>query len=146
MNQNVSCVVRTYNEAKRIGELISALRSQKSGLAELEIFVVDSGSTDGTVDIVKNLNVKLIEIPKEQFNYSYSLNLGIKESKSDLIVILSAHAIPSQDNLLQKMVSHFEDSKVAGVYCRQIPWPDADLHETLRIESMFGGNPRSFSK
>lgn len=146
MTKNISCIIRTYNEAKRIGELIGALRSQKSGLAELEIFVVDSGSTDSTVEIVKKYGTKLIEISKEQFNYSYSLNLGIKQTKSDLIVILSAHAIPCQNNWLQEMVSHFENSKVAGVYSRQIPWPDADPHETLRIERMFGGNPRSFSK
>jgi len=146
MSKRISVVIRTFNEAKFIGRLIENFRAQKNASTSTEIIVVDSGSTDGTVDIVKNLNVKLIEIAKSEFNYSYSLNLGIKRTKSDLIVILSAHAIPSQNNWLQKMSSHFENSKVAGVYSRQIPWPDADLHETLRIERMFGENPRSFSK
>lgn len=145
-NKKISCVIRTLNEAKFIGRLIENFRAQQNAGAGMEIIVVDSGSTDGTVEIVKNLNVKLIEIAKSEFNYSYSLNLGIKRTKSDLIVILSAHAIPSQNDWLQKMISHFENSKVAGVYSRQVPWPDADLHETLRIERMFGENPRSFSK
>lgn len=146
MSKRISVVIRTFNEAKFIGRLIENFRAQKDTGTITEIIVVDSGSTDGTVDIVKNLNVKLIEIAKSEFNYSYSLNLGIKRTKSDLIVILSAHAIPSQNDWLQKMISHFENSKVAGVYSRQIPWPDADLHETLRIERMFGEIPRSFSK
>lgn len=145
-NKKISCVIRTLNEANFIGRLIQSLRAQKNIDADLEIIVVDSGSTDSTVEIVKKCGVKLIEIPKEQFNYSYSLNLGIKQTKSDLIVILSAHAIPCQNNWLQKIVSHFENSKVAGVYSRQIPWTDAGPHETLRIKRMFGENQKSFSK
>lgn len=145
-NKKISCVIRTLNEANFIGRLIESLRTQKNIDADLEIIVVDSGSTDSTVEIVKKYGIKLIEISKEQFNYSYSLNLGIKQTKSDLIVILSAHAIPCQNNWLQKMVSRFENSKVAGVYSRQIPWTDADLGETLRIKRMFGENQKSFSK
>lgn len=145
-NKKISCIIRTLNEAEFIGRLIESLRSQRHSGADIEIIIVDSGSTDSTVEIIKKHGVKLIEMSKEQFDYSYSLNLGIKRTKSDLIVILSAHAIPSQNDWLEKMISHFENSKVAGVYSRQIPWPDADLHETLRIERMFGENPRSFSK
>lgn len=146
MQDTVSCIIRTYNEADYIVKLIQALRSQKNVCKRLEIIVVDSGSTDRTANIVKNLDVKLINIAKSEFNYSKSLNLGIENSAGDLIVILSAHSIPSQNTCLQKMIAHFEDKNVAGVYCRQIPWPDADLFEVLRIEKYFGEKSRNFSR
>lgn len=112
--------------------------AQKNIGDDLEIIIVDSGSTDATVNIVKAHNVKLISIKKEEFSYSYSLNLGIERSRGDIIVILSGHAIPCDDTWLEKMLSHFEDNKVAGVYCRQIPWPHADLHEVVRLKKTFG--------
>ena len=146
MNSSVSCIIRTYNEAKYIGQVIETIRSQKTIGDAVEIIVVDSGSTDDTVDIAKNHGVKLIEIPKEEFNYSRSLNLGIKNSTGDLIAVLSAHSVPCTNDWLQKMVANFKDANVAGLYCRQTPWPDADLHEIMRIERMFGKSPRSFSK
>jgi len=146
MTKTISCVIRTYNEAKWIGKLIDTLRSQSNVSFDREIVVVDSGSTDASVDIVKNLDVKLIEIQKAEFNYSKALNLGIENSTGDLIVILSAHSIPREDGWLQRIIGHFKDEKVAGVYCRQIPWPDADPFEVLRIEKTFGETSRNFSK
>jgi rhamnosyltransferase len=145
MNNTISCVIRTFNEAASIKDLILSIRSQKNLLAEPEIIVVDSGSTDSTTKILKTLEVTLIEIEKREFNYSTALNLVIKRSSGNLIVILSAHAILCQDTWLRKMVSHFEDEKVAGVYCRQIPWPNAGWWETLRIENTFGSNSVRFS-
>jgi len=146
MTKTISCVIRTYNEAKWIGRLIDTLRSQSNVSFDIEIVVVDSGSTDGTVDIVKNLDVKLMEIQKAEFNYSRALNLGIEKSTGDLIVILSAHSIPRENSWLQRIIAHFEDEMVAGVYCRQFPWPDADPYEVLRIENAFRETSRIFSK
>lgn len=146
MPDTINCIIRTYNEANWIERLIAALYAQQNVLAPLEIIVIDSGSTDATVEIARNEGVNLIEIPKAEFNYSKALNLGIEKSTGDLIVILSAHSIPCETDWLYKMTKHFEDEKVAGVYCRQIAWPDADPYEVLRIENTFGETSRSFSK
>jgi rhamnosyltransferase len=145
MNNTISCVIRTFNEAAFIRDLILNIRSQKNLSAKPDIIVVDSGSTDSTVKILKELKVALIEIEKKEFNYARALNLGIKHTSGNLIVILSAHAIPCEDTWLQKIVSHFKDEKVAGVYCKQIPWPNADWREIVRIEKTFGNSPVCFS-
>lgn len=146
MNNTISCVIRTFNEAASIRNLILSIRSQKNISTEPEIIVVDSGSTDSTTEILKTLGVTLIEIEKGEFNYSTALNLGIKRSSGNLIVILSAHTKLCQDTWLQKMFSHFKDEKVAGVYCKQIPWPNASWWEILRIENTFGKNSVRFSR
>ncbi len=146
MRKTVSVVVRTYNEDKYIGRLIECLRSQSAGSGkELEIIAVDSGSTDSTLDILKAHQIKTIRITQEEFNYSKSLNLGINHSKGELIVILSAHSIPCENDWLERMVKHFKDEKVAGVYCRQVPWPDASPIEVLRIARTFGKYSRVFT-
>lgn len=144
MNRSISTVIRTYNEAEFIGRLIQSLRNQQGCGLDLEIVVVDSGSVDTTLDILKNLNVKVIKIAKSEFNYSKALNLGIDQINGELIVILSAHSIPFTSHWLEKMVRHFEDENTAGVYCRQIPRPDTNLLESMRIEKTFGEDSKVF--
>jgi len=145
MKKSISAVIRTYNEAEYIGRLIQTLRAQSQYGQKLEIIVVDSGSTDSTIEILKKHNIKIISITREEFNYSKALNLGIEHSNGELIIILSAHAVPCENNWIEKMVKDFEDENVAGVYCRQVPWPQADPIEALRIEGTFGENSKIFS-
>ena len=137
MRKTVSCIIRTYNEAEYIGKLVETLHAQEVVCEQLEIIVIDSQSTDATAEIARCCGASVIEIPKTEFNYSKSLNLGIENSKGELIVILSAHSIPCENDWLRKMTFHFEDNRVAGVYCKQIPWSDAAWHEVLRIRDTF---------
>jgi glycosyltransferase involved in cell wall biosynthesis len=135
---SVCFVIRTYNEEAYIGRVLSVLQEQEDVTAVREVIIVDSGSNDRTVAIAQQWPVKLLRIPKEEFDYSEALNLGIGHSQSEIIINLSAHAIPSGTTWLARMVSHFSDSSVAGVYCRQLPWPDAPSREVRRIKTEFG--------
>ncbi len=144
----VSCVIRTFNEARFVDRCIDELHSQERDF-ELEIVVVDSGSTDNTLSILQNYDVKLVRTERQKlknFDYSHSLNLGIEASEGWLIVVLSAHSILVQKNWLQKMVSHFDDDNVSGVYCRQIPWPDTDWAEKIRIGKSFQEHSQEFNQ
>lgn len=134
--ETVSFIVRTYNEADFIGKLIDKLNLQINVRHRFEIIVVDS-STDDTAIIARNKNAIVIDLPKSKFNYASALNLGIEKSTGKLIVIMSAHAIPVNNDWLYRMISHFKNKNIAGVYCRQIPWPDADWRERHRIEETF---------
>ncbi|HUV41740.1 MAG TPA: glycosyltransferase [Sedimentisphaerales bacterium] len=145
MNRPISAVIRTYNEAEYIGRLIQTLRAQTDYGKHLEIITVDSGSTDDTVDILKNNDIDVLTISRAEFNYSKALNLGIEHSKGYLIVILSAHAIPCEEKWLAGMAETFEDQTTAGAYCRQIPWPQADPIEVKRITKMFPEDSMTFS-
>ncbi|OHB60641.1 MAG: hypothetical protein A2Y12_02880 [Planctomycetes bacterium GWF2_42_9] len=137
----ISCVIRTYNEQALLNQVLSALSVQSIGMPE--IVIVDSGSTDGTVEMAKQYKTKLIQIKKEEFNYSYALNLGIENTSYELVAILSGHSIPYDESWLEKISSHFRDEKVAGVYCRQIPMPDANPYEVLRIRKMFSDSEKT---
>ena len=52
-------------------------------------------------------------------------NTGVRASSGDVIVALSAHAFPCGEHWLERLVSHFDNTKVAGVYGRQLPHDDA---------------------
>jgi GT2 family glycosyltransferase len=87
---------------------------------------VDSGSTDKTLDIVKNYDVKLIEIKPEEFTYGYALNIGAEVANGEYLLNLSAHAIPIGADFLNRFLENFNEPKLAGVYARQIPLPEAN--------------------
>jgi len=144
MNVNISVVIRTKNEAKYIAEALELITNQS--VKSLEIIVVDSGSTDGTVEIVKQWrDVKLIEMSAAEFTFGRSLNIGFEAAKGEVVASISAHAFPCNCYWLENLVKHFDSPDIAGVYGKQLPQPDAwppvqrdyleCYHEQLLIQS-----------
>jgi len=124
MSITTSILIRTKNEAQDISKTLRLVTSQS--LKPNDIVVVDSGSTDETVNIVKQWSdVKLIQIQPEEFSFGRSLNIGFKATEADIVIALSAHAFPCNQYWLQNLVKHFDDPEVAGVYGKQVPQPDA---------------------
>jgi rhamnosyltransferase len=137
-----SVVIRSKNEAAFIGETLSAIYGQV-GVAAFEVIVVDSGSSDGTVEIVRRFPTRLIEIPPETFTYGRALNLGIKEASGDYLISLSAHSLPAHDGWLAGMLAPFQNPRVAGVVGRQIPRANATPLELLgmRLSGVMSDRP-----
>jgi rhamnosyltransferase len=102
-------LIRAKNEADGIGRTLELLKSQT--LADsTEIVVVDSGSTDGTVDIVRDAGgVKLIEIPAEEFTYGRALNIGTEAARAPIVIPLSAHAFPRHQRFVERTLELFEE-------------------------------------
>jgi rhamnosyltransferase len=124
---NVAIVIRAKNEARDIGETLAAVYAQE--LRPAEVIVVDSGSADGTPDIVRQYPARLIEIPPGSFTYGRALNIGIAAATSDVVVSLSAHSLPATERWLGNLVRNFADPHVAGVYGRQMPRSNASVFD-----------------
>ncbi len=92
----IGIVIRTLNESELIARCLDALRGQ-DGAFDLDILVVDSGSTDETLEIAK-LTVRGTSSSSLEFDYSTALNTGIEDVRGDVIVSLSAHAIPLDEH------------------------------------------------
>ena len=114
----VSIIIRALNEEKHLGKLFRGLAAQT--YRNFEVIFVDSGSNDNSVAIAQENNAKIINIPKEQFSFGRSLNLGCKAASGEILVFISAHVYPVSRKWLSNMVTPFDDKDVSIVYGRQI--------------------------
>jgi glycosyltransferase involved in cell wall biosynthesis len=115
----ISVVIRSKNERQYLGEVLRAVLAQDDP-EEFEVVVIDSGSTDGTTELVRTLPVRLHEILPENFTFGYALNLGRKLAKGRIIVYLSAHSTPTTHYWLRELVEPLRcNPHLAATYGRQ---------------------------
>ena len=114
---SVSIVIRCLNEEKYIGRLLDGIAKQS--FSDVELIIVDSGSTDRTLSIVSEYPVKLLTISPEEFSFGRSLNIGCDAATNDIIVIASAHVYPTYSDWIESMLEPFSDPDIALVYGKQ---------------------------
>jgi len=125
--EQLSCSIGVFahNEAGNIADLLKAILSQKTAVANIaEIIVVSSASTDGTDDIVRDIaatnpQVRLITQAKRE-GKSAAINLFLSQAKEAIAVIISGDVIPAESTI-EKLVSAFLDSKVGACGGRPMP-------------------------
>jgi rhamnosyltransferase len=114
----VSAVIRAYNEGEHLGRLLQGLERQTVQVDE--IVVVDSGSSDDTVEIALEAGCRVVNIAKEEFTFGRSLNFGCEAAKGDLLLIVSAHVYPVYDTYVQHLVEPLVNGATSIAYGRQI--------------------------
>jgi len=137
----ISIIIRTKNEEKWIGPCLDAIYNQKVD-ADIEVILVDNNSTDYTVQIAERLGIKkLIRITN--FIPGKALNDGIKVSKGDYIVCISAHCVPKNRKWLASLLDNFSnDENIGGVYGRQLPLSYTDPIDKRDLLIVFGQDKR----
>jgi rhamnosyltransferase len=113
-----SIIIRTKNEEALVGEVLTAVYEQT--VRDIEVILVDSGSTDRTLQIARKFPLKIIETRPEEFTYGRGLNIGCEAARGEFLVFVSAHAVPMTANWLSCLLCHFEDANVAGVWGKHI--------------------------
>jgi len=89
--RNISIIIPTINEHRRIGQLIDHLMQSDDGSIK-EIIISDGGSTDGTKDIVRRKGATLLEITRK--SRAIQMNDAAQHAKGDILYFLHADAIP----------------------------------------------------
>ncbi|MFN2489744.1 MAG: glycosyltransferase family 2 protein [Actinomycetota bacterium] len=112
--RSASIIIRTKNEARSLGATLDAVFAQ--ALPPHEVFVIDSGSRDATLDIAARYPVQILRLAPKDWNYSRALNMGARAATGDFLVCLSAHCPPIDNNWLGDLLRHFEDPGVAAVW------------------------------
>lgn len=117
----VSIVIRAKNERRFLSEVLGAVLAQDNP-EELEIVVIDSGSTDGTKELAQSFPVKFYEIPADKFTFGYALNYGARQALGDIVVYLSAHCTPTTHSWLRELVNPLRrNDQLVATYGRQEP-------------------------
>ena len=114
---NCSLVIRAYNESAHLPRLLEGITHQT--VKDVEVILVDSGSTDSTVAIAESYGARVVGIRPEEFTFGRSLNLGVREATRDLVVIASAHVYPVYPDWLASLLRPFDDPQVGLVYGKQ---------------------------
>jgi glycosyltransferase involved in cell wall biosynthesis len=114
---NCSIVIRAYNEEKHIGRLLEGIRMQT--VRDVEVILVDSGSTDETVSVANSFGARIVRIPSEEFTFGRSLNFGVRAATREFVVIASAHVYPVYPDWIESLLRPFNDEKVALTYGKQ---------------------------
>ena len=136
MPVDTSIIVRTLNEAKHLEKLLKGIHEQD--YKDWEIILVDSGSTDGTLDIARRYDARIFHIPQAEFTYGRSLNLGCREAQGSYLVFASGHVWPITNNWLGNLVKPFQEPSVAMVYGRQRGTGASRLSEIRDLQMQFG--------
>ncbi|MFQ6678715.1 MAG: alcohol dehydrogenase catalytic domain-containing protein [Fidelibacterota bacterium] len=138
-NPKVSIIIRTLNESKYLGALLDAIQNQT--YQHVETIIVDSGSTDGTLDLASKNSQKVIEIEPEDFTFGFAINNGIQNSTGDLICILSAHTLPEHNRWLEELVNGFiqtsSTNKIALSYGKQVGNDQSNYSEIREFTKMY---------
>jgi glycosyltransferase involved in cell wall biosynthesis len=116
-SKTISIVIRAYNEEEHIGRLLTGIMKQT--VEDVEIILVDSGSTDATRAIASQFPVRIVEITPEEFTFGRSLNRGIEAATGDLMVIISAHCYPVYPDWLEQLTAPLQDEGKAAAYGKQ---------------------------
>lgn len=132
-----SVLVLTKNGGSDLERLMSALYGQKD-VASFEVIAIDSGSTDGTLELLRRFPVRLEQIPPETFHHARTRNFAAGLARGEILVFLSQDAIPASDVWLNAMISNFDDPQVGAVYGRQLPNPGCSLEREQSLGTLYG--------
>lgn len=107
-----SIIIPVYNRHDMVRASIESAINQRTNLT-YEIIVVDDGSTDGTIDVIKSFGEKVRLICKENGGAGSSRNAGIKVADSEIIVFLDSDDIAAPDRI-ETQVSYMLDHPEVG--------------------------------
>jgi glycosyltransferase involved in cell wall biosynthesis len=140
----ISVVIPVKDGGSDLVRCLESIASQEVD-DDVEVVVVDSGSTDGSVDRARQLGARVHEIPPEEFNHGRTRNLGVELARGDTIVFTSQDATAADDQWLARLVGALRSggTDVAGVYGRHVAHESALPPERYYWDFLYGPEPRT---
>jgi rhamnosyltransferase len=132
-----SILLLTKNGRHDLEHLLPALFAQRD-VDTFEVIAVDSGSFDGTVDLLRAFPVRIEQISAATFHHARTRNLAASFARGRVLVFLSQDAIPSSELWLSALISSFDDPKVGAAYGRQRPKPGCSVERRDTLDALYG--------
>ncbi|MGA2382224.1 MAG: glycosyltransferase family 2 protein [Gemmatimonadales bacterium] len=140
MNLGVSAIVPTLNGARTLPVLLAALERRR-GLELAEIVAIDSGSRDGTRELLAEAGAKVLDLGGARFGHGSARNRAAEASCGEALLFITQDVEPVGDRWLAALLEPLADAQVAGVFGRQVP-RDASPEETFLAKVNYAGRPR----
>ncbi|MBT4056158.1 glycosyltransferase [Candidatus Peregrinibacteria bacterium] len=135
----VSIVIPVCNGEDFLDEILTMIKQQKVGFS-YEIVLVAAGANQATLDIIKNHKLGYHWVDRKDYNNGLTRNFGVSKSKGEIVVMLTADAIPKGSDWLANMIKHYDDKTVAAVYAKQIPRDNCNVVFAKRVNDSFTGS------
>ena len=136
--RDCSLVIPTRNGGPLFALVMDRLRSQTLW-SRLEVIIIDSGSTDGTLEVAAKAGAAVHSIEPSSFDHGATRDRAIALAKNEVVVLMVQDALPHNDRLIERLISAFDDQAVAGAYARQLPQPDADVLTQRNLNNWLTG-------
>ena len=128
--KTVSVIIPTLNAERELPTILNNLHNQNYPIEEVTI--IDSSSTDHTVDICKNDDlVHLIQIRQKDFDHGRTRDMALRSSVGDIVVFLTQDAIPANDRFIQNLINPLLNNEAIISTGKQIPKQEATKIEQL---------------
>lgn len=147
----ISIIILVKNEIKNLPKLIGVLSSQKLK-DKFEVIVIDSGSTDGSREFIQKrigntpFRLRQFLIKECDFNHGETRNFGVSKTKGEIIVFLTADALPASNNWLYELVKPVINDKYPAVFGRQIPYNEATIFDKFFYRQIYPAKNRIITK
>ena len=138
----ISIIIRTLNEQRFLDELLTAVKNQKIAEHDVEVVIVDSGSTDDTLKIAKTHSCRITNIDKSDFTFGRSLNVGCEFAKGDFLVFVSGHCVPVEYTWLSALLEPLVEGQVDYSYGRQVGRHPTKFSEAQLFKKYFPDSSR----
>ena len=116
--------MRSKNSDWVIHQALAALFSQE--YTDFELIVLDSGSVDRTLEIVRQYPHRLFLVAPEDYVPGPVLNRGIDAARGEIIVLLNSDGVLLGPDALGRLVEAFDDPGTVAAIARQVARPEAD--------------------
>ncbi|MEN8130551.1 MAG: glycosyltransferase family 2 protein [Pseudomonadota bacterium] len=135
-----SVIIPTKNGGFLFKDVLKAVLTQKTPWP-YEILVIDSGSTDGTVEYCEQFSdVQVHRIPPQEFGHGKTRNLGVSMTEGEFVVFITQDAMPADDHWLNEIVqANNQSDNVAGAFGRQKAYPGSSPFITRDLDIHFEG-------
>lgn len=134
---DATIVIPTKNAGSSFKKVLDSVFDQIT-TAQYEVICVDSGSTDGTVELIKQYPAVVHEIPSEQFGHGRTRNLGASLGTGQYIIFITQDALPASQTWLQGFIDAMNtDEEIAGAFGIHYPYPNCNLLDSRDITGLF---------
>lgn len=139
----VSVVIPTLNGGDLLVAVIRSVMTQNADF-DYELVVIDSGSSDGTLDFLRAESqtsvLKLVEIEQSSFGHGKTRNLAVELTNSEFVAFITQDALPANSLWLRSLVAPFYTNEtIAGCFGRHIAYPTASIKTKADLESFMAG-------
>lgn len=132
VTEKISVLIPTLDAGPEFADVLDSLAAQE-GLTDVEVLVLDSGSSDDTVELARGRGARILEVPAGEFNHGGVRNRLAESAAGDVLLLTVQDARLVGTHAIRDLVLAMRgDSSLAAVSARQVAGPDADLYSRYR--------------